>query len=531
VDHARQVRAFRAALASAGLPNRLPDAAGAEAAAAVFRAERPGVRVALRSAIDRLLQAWRVEGLHDGLELEAWLAVANGCDDDPFRREVRGRALPMYWANGSNARIDTSELYRLAERATAAKAPADAVVLIAATIINVSRDAESDPRLTGVLSAARDRAPNDPELQAIYADHMSGLWQMNHDPRTFAEALGGYRARIALRPNDPLALFALAYLLQHHGDYAEAAAGFHAALARNPKLNFARVNLSVCLKARGDMEGAVAVLREAVQLDARFRMGHVSLGWALHLKGDLDGAVAEHKEALRLNPRSADSHSYLAWDLQDKGDLDGAVAEYKEALRINPREKVAVDDLPRAERMRSVLPRLAGVLAGTDRPASPAEACDCARLCRLQFQKRFATAVRLYEQAFAEAPKLAGDLAAGHRYAAATSAARAARGDGVDAPAGASARAALRAKALGWLRADLALCQKQAASLDATERRTAGDMLTDWLKELDLVHVREEASLASLPADEADRWRAFWADVKATIAQPLAPSPPPQGKE
>jgi len=120
------------------------------------------------------------------------------------------------------------------------------------------------------------------------------------------------------------------------------------------------------------------------------------------------------------------------------------------------------------------------VLAGRAEPRTPAESCDFAELCALPFQKRFAAAVRLYQRAFAADPKLADDLIALHRYNAACYAARAARGDGLDAPADAPGRAALRGQALSWLRADLTLRRQQADSSDAAQRKTAADELSNW---------------------------------------------------
>jgi hypothetical protein len=167
--------------------------------------------------------------------------------------------------------------------------------------------------------------------------------------------------------------------------------------------------------------------------------------------------------------------------------------------------------------MRRLLPRLPEVLAGKAKPTSPAEACDFAPLCIQPFQKRYAAAVRLFDAAFAADPQLAGDLAAGHRYQAACSAALAARGDRADAPNGMHERKTLRTRALAWLQADLAQCRQQAVSTEALRRPTA-DMLSQWLHDPDLAELRPGSGRGMLPADERSAWDTLWANVRATLA-------------
>jgi len=134
----------------------------------------------------------------------------------------------------------------------------------------------------------------------------------------------------------------------------------------------------------------------------------------------------------------------------------------------------------------------------------------------------------LFEQAFAADAKLASDPAAAHRYDAARYAARAARGDGVDAPTNPAERAALRGKALAWLRADLALCKRKAASAVAADHKTALAKLTHWLADTDLSGVREPKALEKLPAVERQQWRKLWAEVRTALAEARKPPPPPE---
>jgi hypothetical protein len=173
--------------------------------------------------------------------------------------------------------------------------------------------------------------------------------------------------------------------------------------------------------------------------------------------------------------------------------------------------------------MRHLLRRLPDVLAGKEKPSSPAETCEFALLCAQPFHKRYAATVALFENAFAADPKLATDLTTSHRYNAACFSALAARGEGMDAPAGASDRSALRSKALAWLRADLSLWHKHAASPNPTRRQTAAAILSHWLSDADLSGVRPGPGRDKMSAEESGAWDSLWADVKATLAQAQKP--------
>jgi hypothetical protein len=141
--------------------------------------------------------------------------------------------------------------------------------------------------------------------------------------------------------------------------------------------------------------------------------------------------------------------------------------------------------------------------------------------------------VRLSEEAFAADPGAADGLSVmspdqnTNRYDAACSAALAAGGAGVDAPADSAGRAALRSKALAWLRADLGVRQKQAASAKPADRQRAAAVLAHWLTDTDLAGVRDPGPLAKLSAAERQEWEKLWKDVKATLADARKPAPPP----
>jgi serine/threonine-protein kinase len=367
------------------------------------------------------------------------------------------------------------------------------------------------------------------------------------------EAVGHYERAIALGPKHAQAHNNLGNVLAAKGKLDEAVAHFEEALRLDPKHASAHYNLGTVLKAKGKLDEAVAHFEEALRLDPKLAYAHVNLGNALSAKGKLDEAVAHYEQALRLDPKLAQAHNNLGSALKDKGRLEEAVAHYQEALRINPRYANAhgglgqallalgrwaearnatrrcLDLLPprhprrgpvtqqlqRCERMLALEARLPAVLGGQDRPDA-AERLEFADLCRAT--KRYAAAARFSADAFAADPKLAGDHQRRHRYNAACCAALAATGHGPDAPQlGDKGRSRLRGQALGWLRADLALWQKQADSTKAEERAAAQQTLRHWQQAPDLAGVRDQEALAALPAEERAKWDKLWAEVAGLL--------------
>jgi tetratricopeptide (TPR) repeat protein len=342
------------------------------------------------------------------------------------------------------------------------------------------------------------------------------------------EAIKVYTETIRLDPTCAPAHYGLGLARQRKNDLNGAAAAYRDAIRNDVAYVPAHVNMGRLLMDEGNLDGAVVEFLAAIRIDRDHAIAHYNLGLALRKKGDLNGAIAEYKEAIRIRPKYADAHTNLGWVLQLRGDLEGAVTKYKDALRVDPNHSIARDNLTEAERMRELLLKLPGILSGTAKPATPAEACEYAELCNQPFQKRYAAAARLFEVAFTADPKLADDMARSYRYSAACAAAKSARGDGVDVPVDLAVRAALRSMALGWLRADLALHQKKAASPIGSERKSAAMMLSWWLKDSDLSGVRPGLLRIGMAADDLAAWDSLWAEVKATLAEAQKPAPPPE---
>jgi serine/threonine-protein kinase len=341
------------------------------------------------------------------------------------------------------------------------------------------------------------------------------------DNRVGAEA--EYREAIRLDPTVGLAHNNLGLVLKHKGDRDGAIREFKEAIRYEPKgfnAVYAHDNLGDAFLDSGDPDGAVAEYKKALQIDPRNAVTHFSLGLALRRKEDLDGAIAEYKKALEINPKFTNARNNLGWAYYLQGNPDAAIAEYRKVLKDQPKHEMALKNLKLAERLQELQARLPTILAGRAAPKTAPEACELAEFCAKSFQKRYADAARLYEKAFATDPKLAADLNASHRYNAARVAVLAAGGIGT---ADTAERAALRAKALAWLRADLALRKTQANSTSVSGRKTAAEKLAYWLNDADLSGTRPGPSQIDMPAAERAEWDALWAEVMGTIREAKRP--------
>jgi eukaryotic-like serine/threonine-protein kinase len=337
-----------------------------------------------------------------------------------------------------------------------------------------------------------------------------------------AGAVAAYKEAVRYDPTYAPAHYGLALARENQWELVEAETEYREAIRIDPAYVPARVNLGIILRDRGDLVGAEAEHREAVRIEPRHLLARFNLGLTLRRKGDLDGAIVEYEEAIRIDRRYTDAHNNLGFARQLKGDLDGAIAAYKDALRLNPKHSFARDNLAQVERWKELLPRLPAVAAGRAVPQNPAEACEFASLCSLPFQGKYVLAVRLYDGAFGADPMLATD----HGQNAAFAAARAGCGEGVDPPEDPAGRGGLRARALAWLRADLARQQKQARSSNSSDRKAAAAVLWWWLAAPELSALRPGFSRIGTKAGEQAEWDTFWAEVRVALADARKPAVP-----
>jgi tetratricopeptide (TPR) repeat protein len=380
----------------------------------------------------------------------------------------------------------------------------------------------------------------------------SALWNPEQGPKqNLDEAIGYYRASVALRPRTGPAHNNLANALNARGEVAAAIAEYKNAIALNAKDALAHNNLGNVLRAQGLLADAVIHFQKAIALDSKDAWPHYNLGNALYAQGRLEAAITEYRAAIRLDPNLARAHQNLGYIFQLQGRPEEAISHYHRAIALDPKDVRAYRNLGwtlrglgrfaeardalrrclarlpaqdrrrlqvgqtlrQCQRLLALEAKLLGILQGEVKPANAAEQIEYALLCQLK--KRYAAAARFWAAGFAADPKLAQNMKAQNRYYAACAAARV--GSGQD-PDGAQlsdrARARWRKQALDWLRADLAWWQKWPQSTTPGNQNLVQRTLTHWLGDRDLAGVREEAALAGLPTAERQGWRQFWAEVR-----------------
>jgi tetratricopeptide (TPR) repeat protein len=373
--------------------------------------------------------------------------------------------------------------------------------------------------------------------------------------KQMGEAVGYYRAALAVRPGTPAVLINLGNALLDQGQRAEAVRAYRRAIALDPKVPAAHNNLGNALFAQGRRAEAVKAYRRAIALDPKNAHFPTNLGNVLKVQGKLAEAVKAYRRAIALDPKDAWAHYSLGGALYARGKLAEAVKEYRRAIDINPKllqahaglgpgllvlgrfaearratrrwlgllpdgnplRRFAVQQLRRCQELLALDRKLTTLLQGTGKPDGPAEGLGFADLC-VRYKKRYAAAARFYADAFAAHPKVAEDLQAGHRYNAACAAALAGCGQGKDATRlEAKEKTQLRGQALTWLRADLALRGKQLTGGKPPDRQPAGQALRHWQKDPDLASVRNPKALAKLPEAERKEWEKLWAEVNAVL--------------
>jgi serine/threonine-protein kinase len=333
------------------------------------------------------------------------------------------------------------------------------------------------------------------------------------------EAIASYRQAIQLDPKAVIAHHELGLALRQRNKLAEAVAAFRHAIKIDPKYSEAHLQLGLALGEQGLLDEAIASFEKVILLDPRNAWGPNNLGWGLHRKGKIDEAIASYRKAIALDPRNATAHNNLGWALHGTGKFQEAEEQYRKALEFDPKHARARANLANVRRLIAAEPKLAGLLKGEYEPADNEDRLTIAQVCTLK--RLFLTAARLYAAAFAADPKLAGDPKARHRYNAACCAALAAAGKGADKLDDRQC-VRWRRQALTWLRADLALYQKQAGGGKAADRALVSKRMQHWQKDSDLAGIRDRKALAMLPAVERQACEKLWADVEVLLRQAQA---------
>jgi serine/threonine protein kinase/Flp pilus assembly protein TadD len=466
-DHTSAEREYASAFAQAGVASL-----GEDIAVVASRIQESPIRELLVAAIDDW--AWQaINSPH-----RTWLLnVARAADPHPWRDRFRD---PAVWTDDAGLAVLAKDVdVRL-------HSPHLLVVLGRVLMVR-----KLDARAAEILSRAYQQHPND---YSINFDLGSALQRAGRD----AEAIGYFRAAIAIRPDAV------------------------------PAYN----NLATSLNKSGHADQAMQILRTALTIDPSFSSAYLNLGVIYGNQRRFDDAIATFQKAADISPTFPNAWGALGQALIDRGRFAEAVAALDKAVvLLSPDDTRLRPHFLRLQTLSHQLLALDKKLTAHEShanpKATPADLIEWAWICS-HYKRHYAKSARLAAEAFAKDPSCAGDLKAARRYNAACAAALAGCGFGEDASSlKPEDRSRWRQQALEWLRADLTAWTGDPNSDAAEVEKT----LQHWLADPDLDAVRNPVKLAEFPEAERANWQRLWADVRKHAGPLKAPLERPANRK
>lgn len=369
----------------------------------------------------------------------------------------------------------------------------------------------------GALAAFEEAAESDPK-NAFALNNQGAIWQARND---LGRAAAFYERAIKVDPTNGLAHFNLAIVSWQRGDRAAAVALFKKAVTLDPKSSTFALGYGRVLIETGDPVAAEPVLREAVRLAPNSAQAHAWLGLARLGTSDLMGAVTMFEEAIRLDPMLADPHNGLGMVRRRQGNPIGAIDEFETAARLAPAWDTPLVNLgdtwlARGNPTAALAAYREAIRRNPHVPRWHALAANA-----LAAGGDPLGAVNFLLKTLADHPAWKNDPINFLRSNAAMHAVVAGLGGGRT-PVPIGDRAALRRRALAWLREDLANRRR------LLPLSTLRQQLWNCVKDPRLAGVRHPLCLAALPPDEAREWLDLWAEIRSLRDTPTPTAPPPR---
>jgi serine/threonine protein kinase/Tfp pilus assembly protein PilF len=334
-DYVRADKAYHSAFREHHLDLTQLDA---DAAAQRIRAS------AIRTHVVVALDNWSFikEHLHRG-DGEPLRKIARLADDDPWRERLRTSLVSG----------DQEALKQLAESPDALAQPPVNVGLL--TTVLIRADAlEAAERL---LRQAQKKHPSDFWINFRLADILR-----TRKPAAGEEAVGYYRAALAVRPNSPFAHNSLGAALWALGKPADAEAACRKALDLKADYAGAWNNLGLTLYDQDRLEEAEHAYHEATRFKPDFAEAFNNLGIVQWRQGRPRLAEAAYSKAISCKQHFADALNNLGLLFSDQERYSEAIAAFHQALEARPR-------------MAAGQVNLAWVLICLDKPDEAADRC------------------------------------------------------------------------------------------------------------------------------------------------------------
>jgi serine/threonine protein kinase/tetratricopeptide (TPR) repeat protein len=330
------------------------------------------------------------------------------------------------------------------------------------------------------------------------------------------EAVEAYLGAVALDSSDRDSYFALGSLYGRKGQLDDACHAYRQAIAANPDSPGAHGNLGLVLRDQGKLQEALAETERAIILNQRNQRFRVNQSDILMRLGRFADAAVAARAAIEIDPTYPEAHFCLGDALRDNGEFGAALDAMRRGQQLSATRPGGQHQsegwVRNIENLVVHEQRLLRVAAGEETAQGPDDLLKLGDLA--SWTKRWRLAAGWYAAAIEAWPELP-DVKRGLALRSARAVAQACGEDGDDSRRSSAGRpdelAALRARALEWMRREL---DNRRGDLAPEELARA---LGSWRADPLLAPLRDEAHLLRLPAEEAGAWTAFWADVEATI--------------
>ncbi len=287
-----------------------------EAGEAAQRVRASAIRDHLRMGLDDW--AFCRERNSDPRGVRAAAAIARLADDDPWRQKMREAV----------ERTDRAVLEEVSKREDTPNKPPASLVWLALT-----------------TKGAGDWALAERLLRQAQAAHPADFWlnfelayilALKKKPET-EQAVRFLQAALALRPQCPVVLNDLGFVLSRQGKLAEAEAAHRKSIALEPDYALYHNNLGVVLDKEGRLAEAEVAFRKAIALKPDDVYAYLNLQGLLGRTGKPAEAEAACRKAIALKPDFADAHLHLGNALRLKGELVEAERAYRMAIGRDPK--------------------------------------------------------------------------------------------------------------------------------------------------------------------------------------------------
>jgi serine/threonine-protein kinase len=305
-------------------------------------AERIG-QAALKDQLVAALDDWAdIKWRLDRKGWEQLLTTAQLADRDETRKQFREAWL----------RDDQQTLIRLVAQADVSSLQPPALVFVADALWR----AEEPSLALKWLGEAQRKHPDD-----FWINYQLAYYLMETKPPRTEEAIGFYRAVLAVRPHDASSHVWLGYALQMQRKLPDAVAAYREAIRLKPNYPEAHYYLASALwtqaqlpetvaalvgmrsafalllfPGQGKLAEAVVAYEQAIRLKPDYPEAYNDLAHVLYRQDKLPQAVAAYQKAIDLKHDYPDAHYWLGMALYNQGKLPEAVTAYQEATRLKP---------------------------------------------------------------------------------------------------------------------------------------------------------------------------------------------------